>query len=457
MSELTTTIAAVSTPPGKGGVALIRLSGEEAFAIADRCFRPRGKQSFTSLPPRTAVYGDLFAEGRAVDDGMALRFPAPHSYTGEDTVEFTCHGGVLITRTVLEALFAAGATPAGPGEFTRRAYLNGRLSLSEAEAIATLLDAKSHAQVLLSASRGVLSQKIDALYREALALCGTCEAHLDFPEEDLGDFTEEEMEARLTALWGEVTSLLDSYRTGRSITEGIQTVICGRPNVGKSTLYNAICNEEAAIVSDIPGTTRDVLHRTVPLGRTLLHLSDTAGIRESEDAIEAIGVTRARAALADAELILAVFDASSPLCDEDLALLRFLDGCGGVKLALLNKTDRGNVIETERITPHVTHLLSLSAKCGSIRPLRELVEGLFTDGEIEIGSAPILASARQYASLSRAAEHLKRALASLRASLPVDMIAEELKAAIAELGDTDGRLVNEAVVHEIFSHFCVGK
>ena len=456
MSELTSTIAAISTPPGKGGVAIIRLSGPEAFRIARHVFRPRGKRQ-PEEAPRTAIYGDFIEGGTVVDDGLATAFPAPGSYTGEDTVELSCHGGVLITRTILEALFVSGAVPAAPGEFTRRAYLSGRLGLTEAEAIATLLDAKSRAQVRLSASRSLLSERIAALYRELLTLVSAEEALIDFPEEDLSEIPEEEFRGRISALSSEISGLCRSYRTGRAVTEGVATAIVGRPNVGKSSLYNLLLGEEAAIVSEVEGTTRDVLERTIPLGRVLLRLSDTAGIRESYDPIEKIGVERARAVMERANLVLAVFDASEPLTEDDRTLILELDAVSAPKIAILNKTDLPERIEREALAAHFPTALSLSAKGGSAEPLVGAIDALFTDGELVIGEDAIVSSARQYAALSRAREAIERARRAMEDTLPTDMVLFELTEALSALGEVDGRTVSEAVVDEIFHHFCVGK
>ena len=454
MSEISSTIAAVSTPPGKGGVAVIRLSGPEAFAIAARVFRPRGKVAPQNAP-RRAIYGDFLSEGVAVDDGLATAFPAPASYTGEDTVELSCHGGMLITRTILGALFAAGATPAAAGEFTRRAYLSGRLGLSEAEAIATLLEAKSEAQIRLSANRDLFAERIFSLYKEMLSLVSAKEAVIDFPEEDLSEIGDKEFLSRLDAMTEALFRLLATWRTGQAISEGIRTVIVGRPNVGKSSLYNLLACEEAAIVSDTAGTTRDVLERTVPLGRVLLRLCDTAGLRISQDEIERIGVERARRAMQSADLILAVFDASAPLTDEDRALLSELSGIGTTKIAILNKSDLPTVAALPEGNFAAT--LSLSAKHGTADGLCKLIDRLFTDGDVVIGEDAIVSSARQYAALKRAHDCLIQARDAQRAGLPADMVLFDLCEGLSALGEVDGRTVNEEIVAEIFSHFCVGK
>ncbi len=456
MSEYTTTVAAVSTPPGKGGVALIRLSGPDALAIAEKCFVPRAKKGLFASP-RTAIYGDLYSEGVAIDDALALYFPAPHSYTGEDTVEFTCHGGILLTRTVLEALFTAGATPAAAGEFTRRAFLNGRLSLTEAEAIGTLLEAKSRAQILLSASRDRLSLSLTECYRSLLTLLATAEAHIDFPEEDLGDFTDEEMLAGILSIGERIHALIATYRTGRAIREGIKTVICGRPNVGKSTLYNLLLGEEAAIVSDIAGTTRDVLEKSVPLGQVLLHLCDTAGIRKTEDPIEKIGVKRAESALQEADLLLAVFDSSAPLTEEDLSLLEEAKASPAPAILIYNKADLPPAFSPEALSLYSPYVLTLSAKEDTAESLKNLVEKLFTDEKITLGEDAVVFSARQYAALLGAEQALLTAEDGMRAGLAVDMVSADLKNALTALGETTGLAVNEDIVSEIFSHFCVGK
>lgn len=450
------TIAAISTPPGKGGVAVIRVSGPEAFLIGKRVFSPRGKTRPEDTP-RMAVYGDMMADGRVIDDGLATAFPSPASYTGEDTLELSCHGGVLITRTLLAALFAAGASPAAPGEFTRRAFLSGRLGLTEAEAIADLLDAKSEAQVRLSVGRGHLAARLAELRATLLSLVSSAEAVIDFPEEDLAELSDEELASRLHTLCEAISRLCDTYRTGRAVSEGIRTVIVGRPNVGKSSLYNLLVGEDAAIVTEHAGTTRDVLERTLPLGQVLLRLADTAGIRKTLDPVERIGVERAEAALCEAELVLAVFDGSEPLTGEDRELLTRLRDHAAVRIALINKSDRGTVVSPEELGEGFAAILTVSAQGGEPRELTEAVEALFTDGTLVLGEEAILSSARQHATLSRTRDALLRAEAALAAGAPADMYLYDLTEALSALGEVDGRTVNEEVVSEIFSRFCVGK
>ncbi len=450
------TIAAISPPPGKGGLAVIRVSGPEAFAIGDRVFRPRGVRR-PQEAPRTAVYGDMLSDGQVIDDGLATAFPAPASYTGEDTLELSCHGGVLITHTLLSALFAAGAVPAAPGEFTRRAFLSGRLGLTEAEAIADLLDAKSEAQVRLSVGRGHLAARLSELRGVLMTLVSSAEAVIDFPEEDLAELSEAELCERLHALREATARLCETYRTGRAVSEGLSTVIVGRPNVGKSSLYNLLVGEDAAIVTEHAGTTRDVLERTVPLGQVLLRLADTAGLHVTDDPVERIGVTRAEAALSEAELILAVFDGSAPLTDDDRALLARLRELSATRIALVNKSDLPCALSPEALGEGFAAILPISAKQGEPTELQKTVEGLFTDGTLVLGEDAILSSARQHATLCRTRDALIRAEEALAAGAPADMYLYDLTEALAALGETDGRTVNEEIVAEIFDRFCVGK
>ncbi len=453
------TIAAIATPPGKGGVAVIRISGAEAFAIADRIFAPKSKKPLSEAAPRTQIYGDILLQGEPIDDGLATCFPAPHSYTGEDTVEVSCHGGFLITKMVLSAALAAGAEVAAPGEFTRRAFMNGKLSLTDAEAIGNLLEASSAAAVKLASarSRDRLSAAMDGIQKDAVALMGSLFARIDYPDEDLGDFSDAESISLLRSLLSRLNALIATYRTGRAVNEGIATVICGKPNAGKSTLYNLLLGEDAAIVTDIEGTTRDVLQRTVTLGQVLLRLSDTAGIRETSDAVERIGVEKTHKCMEEAELILAVFDTSRPLSKEDEALLEELKGLSAITVAVLNKTDLPPAFDTTKITESVAHSIALSAKEGDAAALCALVESLFTNGDLTIGEDAIVSSARQHAGLIKAKEHFSLALKAFLAGLPTDAAASDIERAIGALGELCGKSVSEAVVSDIFSRFCVGK
>ena len=427
-----TTIAAISTPPGKGGVALLRVS---------------------------AVWGDILYEGEEIDDGMLTLFPAPHSYTGEDVAEITCHGGVLVTQKVLESLLMAGALPAGPGEFTRRALTAGKLTLDRAEAVGGLLEAKSEEALKLyrRSSRDALAERLGEIYEGLLSAVSAVYAKIDYPDEDLADLSAEEILSEVDRAIEKADALLATYQTGRAITEGISAVLCGRANVGKSSLYNCLLGRDAAIVTDVAGTTRDVLEAAVPCGRVLLRLCDTAGVRDTEDPVEKIGVARSRDAIAAAELILAVFDGSEPLAEEDFDLLSRLRSAGGVKVALINKKDKGTVWEPCALGEGFAAHLSVSAKENDMKALAKTVETLFTNGNLEAGSTAILSSARQFAALHRGREALLGARAALLASAELDAAVSDMEVALAAFGECDGRSVSADVVDRIFSAFCVGK
>ncbi len=458
------TIAAISTPRGKGGVALLRLSGPQALSIAARVFVPKNGKILSEYPPRTAIYGTILSpdpsgEWVSVDDGIATVFASPASFTGEDTVEICCHGGILLTETVLTALLVAGARPAEAGEFTRRAYLNAKLGLSAAEALGNVLEAQTREQLTLAHSG--LQGKVEAACREIYdLLCRTLASiyvKIDYPDEDLADMSREEIVAELERAEALLLKLVQSYRTGHAIAEGIPTVICGCPNVGKSSLYNRIVGREAAIVTDVEGTTRDVLCETASLGRVTLRLFDTAGLHDTQDRVEQIGIERAREAMEKAELILAVFDGSRALCEQDKQLIETLSQTRATVVAVLNKADQ--IDETPCVTDlPFGHAVSVSAKNGSgMAELTALIEELFTDGKLDSQHDAVLTNARQHAAAMAALEAVRRALSALRAGYPIDLSCADVEQGMEALAEIDGRAVSETIVDEIFSHFCVGK
>lgn len=462
--QLYDTIAAVSTPRGRGGVALIRISGENAVDILGRVFFPRNGKPVCELAPSRLVYGDIRMPGEdvTVDDGMAVVFRAPHSFTGEDTVEITCHGGVLVTETVLSAVLSAGARPAEAGEFTRRAFVNGKLALSEAEALGTLLEAKTDSQLRLSRSGmdGRLSARVDTLSARLRHVLASVYARIDYPDEELADLSDGEMKALLSEIADEARALSDTYRTGRAAMEGIDTVICGPANAGKSSLYNALVGRDAAIVTDVAGTTRDMLSETVALGKVTLRLTDTAGLRETVDKVEQIGIDRARQAADAAELILAVLDVSSSPSLEAEALLSSLDGRKESTVVILNKSDAGLMPAWDTLTAGFPNRLSISLlenSDGAVLALRTLVEALFTDGSLDFSVDAVVANVRQYAAIVRAVECLERAIRAIDEGLTADLYCLDAEQALSAFGELDGREVGESIVAEIFSKFCVGK
>ena len=458
------TIAAISTARGKGGVALLRISGPDAVSICEKMFLPKSGKKLSEYAPRTAVFGSICApddrgEWGEIDNGLATVFRAPASFTGEDTVEICCHGGVLLTQTVLTACLAAGARAAEAGEFTRRAFLNGKMGLSAAEALGDLLEAQTREQLTLAhaGTDGRVERKCREIYDALCAVLSSVYAKIDYPDEDLAEMSRDEMQAALAESISRIEKLLDTYRTGHAIAEGIPTVICGKPNVGKSSLYNCIVGRDAAIVTDVEGTTRDVLTETAALGRVTLRLFDTAGLHETEDVVEKIGIDRARRALEDAELILAVFDGSVAPDEEDKALAQSLSGTDATVIAVINKSDLG-VVEKDFYTTHFAHTVTLSAKEGEgTEALSALVESCFINGELDTKKDTVLTNARQKGAALTALEAIKRAQEGLTYGLPVELCCSDCEAAMQAIAELDGRAVSEDIVSHIFSHFCVGK
>ena len=460
------TIAAISTPIGKGGVAMIRISGADAIAVAQKVFYPKSGKGLLDIPHGYTVYGDIKAEKngeyRAIDDGMAVCFRAPRSFTGEDTVEICCHGGMLITRKVLSAVLMAGARAAEAGEFTRRAYINGKMRLNEAEALGNLLEAKSDSQLLLARNgmTGKLSRKIEDIYISMRQVLTGIYAAIDFPDEDLSEMSREEMEAALSESLNALKSLAGTYGTGRAISEGVPTVIAGRANAGKSSVYNRILGYDAAIVTDIEGTTRDVLRETAVMGSVTLQLCDTAGLRKTEDKVESIGIERSIREIESAGLVLAVFDSSREPSKEDAELADRLCDSGAVAVALLNKCDlsESGAADFSAITSKFRKTVNISAADGKgFDTLAEVIEELFVDGSIDIENDAVITGARQYAAICSAAEALESALGDIRSGVALDLCCIGVECAMTALGEVDGREIGEEIVSEIFSKFCVGK
>lgn len=448
-----TTVAAVSTPRGKGGVAMIRITGPEARAVLSRVFRPK-----SGRPPeaRQAVYGSFFDDGGVFDDGVAVFYAAPASYTGEDTAELCCHGGLLVTERLLSAVLAAGAQPARPGEFSKRAFLNGKLTLTEAEAVAGIIDAVSAKRLEIGVRQagGSLSRRIDGLYRRLVTLAASMRAYIDYPDEDLADLTPREAAAELSAVRAELDALADSHRYGRAVSEGVRTVLVGRTNTGKSSLLNLLLGFERALVSDEAGTTRDVVSETAVVCGIPLLLADTAGLRAGAGAVERAGIGKSLEQLERAELVLAVFDLSQPLTAEDYGLADRIRALGkaGSTVAVFNKRD----LAPGAVPPVLfDRQVCISARTGEGKDALEQAVGALYGG-LEPDMDAVITSARQAAALRRASAALGEAKEALCGGAQ-DAAGTELDAAIAALGETDGRSVSEAVVAEIFSRFCVGK
>lgn len=455
------TVSAISTPFGKGGIAVIRLSGDEAIEITSKIFTPFGNKKLTDYPPNTLVYGDIYKDGKIIDRGMAVYFKAPRSYTGENSAEIHCHGGILLSQMVLESTFLAGAQPAGPGEFTQRAFLSGKMGLSQAESVIDLIDAQSESKVVLAASQadGRLSRKVNEIYSSLMTIVSSIYAYIDYPDEDLTDISVEDMKKGLIDINLQLENLKKTYKTGRAVCEGLNTVIVGKPNTGKSSVLNMLLGEDRAIVTPIAGTTRDTVEETLSAGKVLLRLCDTAGIRDTGDEVEGIGVKRALKKMEEAELVLAVFDGSKCLDAEDEEVIKQLRSLEGkTVIVVLNKSDIGEDLDKSDFNDITEHVISVSAKeeWGKTE-LIELIEKIYIDGEIEYSSACVVTNARQFASVCNAMTHIKAAVDSLNEGFTQDIAGMELEIALSELGNLDGRKVTEDVVHNIFGRFCVGK
>jgi tRNA modification GTPase len=458
-------IAAISTPPGKGGVAIIRVSGKGAIEIANEVFSPRSGKAISSYPERMQIYGYIIDKEDKLDDGMLTYFPSPRSYTGEDTVEISCHGGIVVTREILKLLFTKGARPAEPGEFTRRAFINGKISLTEAEAVGSLLEASSREQLLLNAedSRQRLKSKIEEIRSRLTDILSSTYARIDYPDEELGDFTDDECLDNLYTAREQIKALISSYKVGRAINEGIKTLIVGKPNVGKSTLYNILLGEDAAIVTDIAGTTRDLLECTVNLGAVKLSLTDTAGIRSTDgiDLVEKIGIEKTKAKILATDLCLVLFDTSRPLDSEDEELISMLWGAPCVKIAILTKSDLDKNVLTEDNLPN--ELFSTVVRVCCTEPeeakqrLRCATERLFFDEKISIKTNPIVSTARQAASLDCALGFIESAINSYKSHLTCDLASSDVELSLRAIAELDGRAVAESVTNDIFAKFCVGK
>ena len=459
MSSQQDTIVAIATPPGPGAIGVLRLSGPGAVRLAEQCFRPLGHKGLRDRPPRTLVYGSLLdRDGVVIDQALCTVSYGPHSYTGEDTAEFQCHGAPQVLSLGLEALCALGARLAGPGEFTRRAFLNGKLDLAQAEAVGDLLEATSREGVRQAAGQlaGALSRRIGEIYSALVDVMAHFHAVLDYPDEDLDPFTREGLSAALAEQEGALDALLSTCRRGRQLARGIPCALVGQPNVGKSSLLNALAGFERAIVTDIPGTTRDTVEANVELGGLPLRLIDTAGLRDSDDPVERMGVERSRAAMEQAELILVLWDSSARVTGEEVALLE-----RAVELAptilVWTKGDLPTAPIPVLELPEGLQVVELSARTGEgLDRLEEAVAALFPR-ESGTPYGQILTNQRQEDAARRAQESVARARTALAQGVTPDALLTDVEEALAALGELTGQSVREDITDRIFSRFCVGK
>ncbi len=452
------TIAAIATAPGAGGIAVVRLSGPESYAIAEQVFRPvHAEKQVRKAKGYTALYGSFVCRGEAFDEGVALFFRAPHSYTGEDVVELSCHGGNTMARQLVQACIEAGAQPAGPGEYTRRALLNGRLSLTQAEAVMDLVAAEGQQGAALAnaALRGALAKKIGAQEKELTSLQAHLAAWVDFPEEDVPELEQGSLRRALEQVKEEMDSLIGSYGAGAVLREGVGCVIVGRPNVGKSTLLNLLAGFDRAIVTPVAGTTRDVVEQSVQLGEIRLNLFDTAGLRKTEDVIEAEGIRRSWQKLDEAGLILAVFDGAQPLHRDDLALAQRCQGRPA--LALVNKEDLPTLFDAGAIAPYFSMVIPVCCRePGTQRVIAAAVARILGTNRIDPHAAS-LSGQRQLAAATRARDAVQGALEALDTGFGLDAVSVCVDDALDALYSLTGENATETVINEVFEKFCVGK
>ena len=451
-------IAAVSTGASVSAIGIIRLSGDGCIAVADKVFTLNSGKSLRESPDRRLVLGTLHdKQHRVIDQCMAVVSRAPHSYTGEDTVEFSCHGGIFVTRQLLETVYAAGAQPAEAGEFTKRAFLAGKMTLTQAEAVMDVIGAAGKRELAFAHAQqnGALFHRVQQISQGIVRSLGDLAAWADYPEDEIPAVTPESLHAALQLVMEQLDSTLATYDYGRILQSGVSAVIVGKPNVGKSTLFNLLSGSQRSIVTEIAGTTRDVVEEQIRLGNVTLRLSDTAGLRETEDVIEQMGVKIAEERLAQADLILAVFDTTRPLDEDDRRMLEQLPE--KPVIAILNKSDQSAQLDTDELEPHFSRVITMAAREGSgLEQLQQAVEELFYKAEVtpELG---IVANARQKQCLEQAREQVQLALEALDAGELLDAVTVLLEEAANALLTLTGERVSEVVVNDVFSRFCVGK
>lgn len=451
------TIAAISTAQAAGGIGIVRISGENALSVANQIFKTVSDIDLKTLSGYRAAFGHVIFDGKPIDEGIATVFRAPKSYTGEDVVEISCHGGLYITKQVLRAALQNGARPAEAGEFTKRAFLNGKLDLAKAEAVMQLISAQGaqSSAAALGVLEGSLSREITAVSNRLKSVCAALAAWVDYPDEEIDDLSDDSIRDVLNSSIAVLQNLLSRFDSGQAVLAGVDTAIVGKPNVGKSTLMNRFVGAEKSIVTDIAGTTRDIVEETATVGNVVLRLSDTAGLRETGDAVEKIGVARARKKVENAVLVLAVFDGSAPLTAEDRDLIAL---CKDKKsVAVVNKTDKARTIEPELLDTVFNKVVYISAKENQgIDALESAIEETLGTADFDPSTATLM-NERQFVCCTAALDSLSEAKNALDIGLTRDAIEVSMDAAIESLDVLTGERATESVVNEIFSQFCVGK
>lgn len=451
------TIAAISTGQAAGGIGIVRISGENALPVADRIFESVSGIKLEKLKGYTAAFGKVIFEGKALDEAVALVFRAPKSYTGEDVVEISCHGGLLVTKQVLRAALKSGAVPAEAGEFTKRAFLNGKMDLTAAESVMNIISAKSEQarSAALNTLDGALYKKIAEISASLKRIAAQMAAWVDYPDDEIEDLSDGQLKSTLEQAKADLKQLIDRFDMGQIIIEGVETAIIGKPNVGKSTLMNMLTGYEKSIVTSVAGTTRDIVEESISLGNVILHLADTAGLHDTEDTVEKIGVDRTVKKTDRASLVLAVFDASLKLDKEDLKIIELCRDKNAI--AVINKTDLKQELDTEIINKNFKNVVYISAKSQQgIEELEKTIEKILGTADFDTSQATLM-NERQLACCQEAYNNISEALTAVENGLTRDAVNVNIDIAVENLDILTGEKATESIVNEIFSQFCVGK
>lgn len=459
MGNLNDTIAAISTAIGEAGIAIVRMSGEYSINIIDKIFVAASKIKMKDAENRKFMYGHIYDDDKKIDEVLVVKMKGPHSYTAEDIVEIHCHGGVVSVKRILNLILSKGARLAEKGEFTKRGFLNGRIDLTQAEAVIDLIKAKTDISFDLGLNQlsGALSEVLNKLKDELVSMQALIVANIDFPDEDIEDAAYNDLLDRSKKILDKIDNLLENSKNSRLLRDGINTVILGKPNVGKSSLLNGLLKYDRAIVTDIAGTTRDVIEDYINLDGVLLKISDTAGIRETDDEVEKIGVNIAREKLKDADLVIAIFDLSRDFDDDDKEILKLIEN--KKHIIILNKDDLEQKISDEEIEKYFKDdYLRLSVmENESVMKVEKLIIDLFFDGELQISSDTVLSNLRHINALREAKKELLEVNESLNKRVFLDLIEVDLENVIAHISEITGTITTEDILDRVFSDFCIGK
>lgn len=451
-----TTIAAIATPHGTGGISVIRVSGVDSINICDTIFKSKRNKSLCDAKTHTIHYGNIVVDDKIIDEVLVSVMRAPNTFTREDTVEINCHGGLVVTEKVLMAVISAGATLASAGEFTKRAFLNGRIDLSQAEAVIDIINSPSSLALSVAANQlgGTLSEDINKMRDKILEILAQINVTIDYPEEDIDDVEKDALLKDLNDAKEKISHLLETSHRGKLIKDGINTVICGKPNVGKSSILNLLARDARAIVTDIAGTTRDVIEERITIGNAVLNVFDTAGIRETSDTIESLGIDKSKECIKNAELVLFVADSITGIEAEDKEIFNSLDKKNVI--VILNKSDAADSIDDKMFDGFTT--IKLSAKTGEgLDELSSAIEEMFKLGQFLAGDNNAITNLRHKEALMAALSSISAAICALQECVPYDMVSIDLTDCASYLGEITGKTVSDEVVDKIFARFCLGK